>query len=120
VFARVHPRFRTPWIALTAQTCVAVPLALSGTFTELAALSVVARMATYIGTAAAVPVLRRRMTAPPRAFRLPGGPAIPLATVVMCVALLSAATTQNLIAGAIALAIGAAIYWIIPTKIGFE
>ena len=119
VFARVHPRFRTPWIALTAQTCVALPLALSGTFTELAALSVVARMATYIGTAAAVPVLRRRMTAPPRAFRLPGGPAIPLATVVMCVALLSAATTQNLIAGAIALAVGAAVYSI-SRKIGLD
>jgi amino acid transporter len=119
VFARVHPRFRTPWIALTAQTCVALPLALSGTFTELAALSVVARMATYIGTAAAIPVLRRRLTATPRTFRLPGGPAIPFATVVMCLALLSAATPQNLIAGTIALVVGAGVYTI-SAKIGVE
>ncbi len=119
VFARVHPRFRTPWIALTTQTALALPLALSGTFTELAALSVVARMATYIGTAAAVPVLRRKMPATPRTIRLPGGPAIPVAAIVMCTALLSAATTQHLVAGAIALTVGALVY-LTSTKIGFE
>ena len=110
VFARVHPRFRTPWIALTTQTAVAIPLALTGTFVELAALSVVARMATYIGTAAAVPVLRRTMPATPRTVRLPGGPAIPLAALAVCVLFLSSATTRNLIAGAIALAAGMGIY----------
>jgi amino acid transporter len=111
VFARVHPRFRTPWIALLTQTAVALPLALTGTFVELAALSVVARMATYIGTAAAVPVLRRKMPATPRTIRLPGGVAIPLAALAVCVVFLSAATLRNLLAGAVALAAGAAIYW---------
>ncbi len=110
VFAAVHPRFRTPWIALIAQTAVAVPLALSGTFTELATLSVVARMATYIGTAAAVPVLRRTMPATPRTIRLPGGPAIPIAALAVCVVFLSSATARNLMAGAIALAVGVVIY----------
>jgi amino acid transporter len=110
VFARVHPRFRTPWIALLTLTVVALPLALSGTFVELAALSVVARMATYIGTAAAVPVLRRTMPATPRTIRLPGGAAIPAAALAVCVVFLSSATTRNLAAGAIALAAGAIIY----------
>ncbi|MGH8496972.1 MAG: APC family permease [Gammaproteobacteria bacterium] len=112
VFAGVHPRFRTPWIALITQTAVALPLALSGTFVELAALSVIARMATYIGTAAAVPVLRRRMPITPRTVRLPGGPTIPIAALLVCLALLSSAGAKNLIAGAIALAVGAAIYFI--------
>ncbi len=107
-FAGVHPRYRTPWIALLTQTAVALPLALTGTFVELAALSVIARMATYIGTCAAVPVLRRRMA--PGAFRLPGGPAIPIAALVMCIAVLSSATAKNLVAAAIALAVGAVIY----------
>jgi len=106
--AGVHPRYRTPWIALLTQTAVALPLALTGTFVELAALSVIARMATYIGTCAAVPVLRRRMA--PGRFRLPGGPAIPIAALVMCIAVLSSATAKNLVAAAIALAVGALIY----------
>jgi amino acid transporter len=87
-----------------------LPLALTGTFAELAALSVVARMATYIGTAAAVPVLRRKLPATSRTVRLPGGPAIPAAALVVCLVFLSAATTEHLIAGALALAVGVLIY----------
>jgi amino acid transporter len=110
VFAGVHPTYRTPWIALITQTVIALPLALTGKFTELAALSVIARMATYIGTAASVPVLRRKMPATPRTIRLPGGPTIPILALVVCVIFLSSATTKNLIAGAIALVIGAVLY----------
>jgi amino acid transporter len=110
VLARIHPRFRTPWIALLLQTAIAAPLAVTGTFAGLAALSVVARMATYIGTAAAVPVLRRKMPVTPRTIRLPGGAAIPIAALAVCMVFLSSATAQNLIAGASALAIGALIY----------
>ncbi len=107
-FAGVHPRTRTPWIALLTQTAIALPLAVTGTFVELAALSVIARMATYIGTCAAVPVLRRRM--PRGAFRLPGGPLIPIAAVAMCIAVLSSATGKNLAAAGVALAVGAVLY----------
>jgi amino acid transporter len=108
--ALISPRFRTPWVALTVQAALALPLALTGTFTGLAALSVVARLSTYIGTAAAVPILRRRMPSAARTVRLPGGPAIPIAALAVCVWLLTATTTQNLIAAAAALAVGAVIY----------
>jgi basic amino acid/polyamine antiporter, APA family len=107
--ARVHPSFRTPWVALLAQTAIALPLSLSGTFQDLAAISVIARMATYMGTAAAVPILRRKMPTD-RALRLPGGVAIPVAALLLCLVFLSSATAKNLIAGAAALVIGAAIY----------
>ena len=114
--ARISPRFRTPWVALTLQTALALPLALTGTFTGLAALSVVARLSTYIGTAAAVPILRRQMPSAARTVRLPGGPAIPIAALAVCVWLLTATTTQNLIAAAAALAAGAIIYSFRPKK----
>ncbi len=111
VFAGVHPRYRTPWVALGAQTSLALPLALSGTFTQLVALSVIARMATYIGTAAAVPVLRRTAPTTPSTIRLPGGPAIPLAALLVCLVLLSSATAASLVAGALAASAGAVIYF---------
>ena len=108
--ARIHPRWHTPHIAILVQAGLALPLALSGTFTGLAALSAIARLATYIGTAAAVPVLRRKLPATPRSIRLPGGPLIPVAALALCVLFLLSAEPKNWRAGALALLIGAGIY----------
>jgi APA family basic amino acid/polyamine antiporter len=110
VFARIHPRYRTPHVAILTQTAVALALMLTGTAEELAVLSAIARLATYIGTAAAVPVLRRKMPATDRTIRLPGGPLIPVAALAICVLFLSAAERKNWIAGGVALAVGAVIY----------
>src|SRR5258708_14627979 len=110
LLAAVHPRFGTPAVAVVAQTAIALPLALSGTFTGLAALSVVARLATYLGTAAAVPVLRRKLGVRPGAFRLPGGPLVPVAAALLCVVFAASATRRDLIAGAVALAVGLAVW----------
>lgn len=110
LLARVHPRFRTPANAVVLQALVALPLALTGTFVKLAALSVVARLATYIGTAAAVPILRRKLAALPGTVRLPGGPLIPIAAVLVCLVLVGSAEPRNLVAGAIAIVAGLAIF----------
>jgi amino acid transporter len=110
VFARVHPKYHTPHVAILSQSGLAALLMLTGTAEQLAEMSVVARLATYIGTAAAVPILRRKMPAAERAFRIPGGPLIPAAALGICLVFLSSATSKNLVAGAIALAVGAAIF----------
>jgi amino acid transporter len=110
VFAKIHPRYRTPHVAILTQTAAALALMLTGTAEELAVISVVARLATYIGTAAAVPVLRRKLPATPRTIRLPGGPLIPIAALAICLLFLSAAEKKSWIAGGIALAVGALIY----------
>ena len=111
LLARVHPKYRTPAWAIVTQGVLAGALALSGSFVQLAMLSIVARLATYIGTAAAVPVLRRRFTAGEHTIVLPGGPTIPILALLLCLAFLASATMGNLIAGAIGLAIGVAIYF---------
>ena len=107
--ATLHPSYRTPAAAILVQTAIALPLAFTGSFEKLATLSAVARLATYFGTALAVPVLRRKL---PQmgAVRLPGGPTIPIAAALLCVAFAASATLANLVAGAIALAVGLAIY----------
>ena len=106
--ARLHPRYRTPASAIVLQTAIALPLAFTGSFEALATLSAVARLATYFGTALSVPVLRRKL--PPGAVRLPGGPTIPIAAALLCVAFAASANLRNLVAGAIALAVGGVIY----------
>ncbi|HEV2844997.1 MAG TPA: APC family permease, partial [Thermoanaerobaculia bacterium] len=108
--SRLHPRFRTPAAAIVFQTAIALPLAFSGSFAALATLSAVARLATYFGTALAVPVLRRKLPQTPGSFRLPGGPAIPIAAALLCVVFAASANVWNLVAGLIALAVGLVIY----------
>lgn len=108
--ASVHPKYRTPYVAIIVQSTIALALALSGSFVQLAMLSIVARLATYMGTAAAVPVLRRKFPRTDSTVRLPGGPLIPIAALALCVVFLLSATRWNLIAGAIGLAVGLVIY----------
>ena len=107
--ARVHPRFRTPSTAIVLQTAIALPLALSGTFVGLAALSVVARLTTYLGTAAALPVLRRKLGSPAGSFRLPGGVAIPVAACAVSLGLAASATPTSLAVAGVALVVGAGL-----------
>ncbi len=108
--SRVHPRYRTPAAAIVTQAAVALALALSGSFVQLAMLSIIARLATYMGTAAAVPILRRKLGVRESAFRLPGGPLIPILALLLCLAFLASAELANLLAGLVALAIGLVIY----------
>jgi amino acid transporter len=124
VFSKIHPRYRTPYVAIITQTAVALGLILLdwglnalfpregalGLAERLAMLSAIARLATYMGTAASVPVLRRKLPATERTIRLPGGPLIPIAAFAICLLFLSAAEANNWKAGGIALAIGAVIY----------
>jgi APA family basic amino acid/polyamine antiporter len=121
-FAKIHPRYRTPYVAILTQTGIALGLiaidailhsvkpGALGVAEELAVLSTVARLATYIGTCLAVPVLRRKLPATARTIRLPGGPVIPIAALIICLMFLSAAEKKNFIGGAIALAAGALVY----------
>jgi amino acid transporter len=108
--ARIHPRWRTPAVAIVVQSTIALALALSGSFVALVKLSIIARLATYLGTASALLVLRRKFAAQESHLRLPGGPAIPLAAIALCLALLASATAPDLIAAGIALGIGSIIY----------
>ena len=107
---KVHPEYNTPAAAIMTLSAVSLVLALTGSFVQLAMLSIIARMTTYIGTAAAIPILRRKYGPQPNAFRLPGGMVIPVLALLLSAALLASAEWKNLVAGAAALAIGALIY----------
>src|SRR5690606_17689519 len=50
ILARVHPRYHTPAPAIITLSAVALVLALTGSFVQLAMLSIIARLTTYIGT----------------------------------------------------------------------
>lgn len=108
--ANVHPRFHTPANAIIVQTGVALVLALSGSFVALAMLSVVARLATYIGTCSALLVLQRRFSDKPGALGFAGDKMLPILGLALSLCFLAATERNNLVAGAVALAAGALIY----------
>lgn len=107
--SRVHSLFRTPWIAILIHTAVAIPLALGGSFAKLAALSAVARMTTYLFTCAAIPRLRKLL---PGGFTTPGGLLFPILGTGISVVLFATLKQRHLIAAAIALSVGAVVYWV--------
>ena len=86
-FARVHPRFGTPAVAIVALCAWSALLALSGTFEQLLAYVVFVGWIFYALGAAAVIVLRRKRPDAPRPYRVPGYPVTPLLFVAAAVAL---------------------------------
>jgi amino acid transporter len=107
VFGRLHPRYRTPVVAIVLTSLLSLALALSGTFASMATVSAVARLVVYVGTAAAVLALRRTGRA---AFTIPGGPLVPVVALAVCVSILAGATPVQRQSGAIALVIGAVLF----------
>lgn len=71
-FTAIHPRFRTPHIAILVSSALLWLLSVSGSFAWNATLSVLVRLLGYGAICAALPVLRRRAPGRPR-FRLPAG-----------------------------------------------
>jgi amino acid transporter len=96
---------------IMATVLIAIPIALSGSFVQLAAISMVSRFAQYLPTCLAVMVLRRR-TDLPQGFKVPFGPVIPIIATVICVWLLSKATQPQLLWGLGALVIGVPLFFL--------
>ena len=84
VLARVHERYRTPHVAVIANSVVALGLALHGSFAGAASLSVVTRLGIFALTCAALPALRRRHPHERPGFRLRGGPLVAAAGILFC------------------------------------
>jgi amino acid transporter len=115
LFARVHPRYRTPANAIVFTSTVALALALSGSFAQIAVVSAVARIVTYTSVSAAT--LRLRSPAfdgrvNPATFTTPFGPVIPIIAIAVGLAVIGGATRVQLIGGLSALAVGAVLFLI--------
>ncbi len=105
--AWVHPRWRTPVVAILLTSAAALALALTGSFSTLVLASAVSRLLVYAGTAAAVLALRRNGPAP---FTIPGGPVVPVAALAVCATLVAGATGEQFRIGGLALAVGAILF----------
>lgn len=106
----VHKRFRTPHVAIVLTAGLMLALTLSSTLIYALTVSTIARLLAYAATCAALPTLRRRKNVPAALFTVPGGTALSVVAVLLCIWLLSNSTLIEARDSALAVAAGVAIY----------
>jgi L-asparagine transporter-like permease len=92
---------------------VSLVLAVTGSFVTMAAASAISRLLVYVATCASQMRLRSRRfarTVQPAQFVLPAGPLIPSLAIAVSMMILVFANRTQLIAGAVALLVGAVLY----------
>ena len=110
--AAVHPRFRTPHVAIVITALLMLGLTLSSSLIYALTVSTIARLLAYAATCAALPTLRRKKDAPPALFTVPGGTFISVVAVLLSVWLLSNSTLKEARDSAIAAVAGLLIYFV--------
>lgn len=110
----VHTGTHTPVVAILITAAVTLVVALSGSYVELAVISVVARFAQYIPTCLAVIHFRRRRPDEAPGFRIPGGYTVPVLAVALCAWLLVESEPDRLLWGLAGMLSGLVFY--IPSR----
>jgi len=109
--ARVHPRFGTPSVITLATVALVALLAALVPLDKLAEMVSIGTLFAFTVVSLAVPLLRRTKPDLPRPFRTPLSPVLPIASAVLCVALMSNLALETWIRFLAWLAIGFAIYF---------
>lgn len=105
--ARVHPEYRTPYVAIAVQGVIASLIALTGSYVRLAILADVAILIVYLACCVGAARLRRLNVGAERSpFLMPAGGVVPWLAAALIAALLARASMQAwlLTGGVIALA----------------
>jgi basic amino acid/polyamine antiporter, APA family len=113
--SRVHPKYRTPHVAIVALTVWSVVLALSGTYEQLFTYVMFASILFSVAAGVALFVLRRTRPNAARPYRTWGYPIIPLVFVVGSAAFVVNTLLERPVeslAGLGLLAIGLPVYWL--------
>ena len=113
--AEVHPRFRTPSVAIVVQCGLAVVLLLlGGSFRQFFSLTIFAEWMFYMIAASTVFVFRRREPHADRPYRVWGYPIVPALFVLVAAALLYYTFTDNLkssVGGCLAILAGVPVFY---------
>jgi len=111
-FGNVHPRYATPDHSILVMGGLALAMALTGSFVELAVASSLSRMLSYIVCIASLPIIRNRAddTMKARAYRIRGGYLLPLVGLAICLWLTAQATADNWRTVGMLLAVGFVLY----------
>jgi APA family basic amino acid/polyamine antiporter len=85
----VHPRYRTPHVAVVLSGILVLALTLSSSFVYLLTVSTISRLMVFAVTCASLPKLRKMASVPAARFNLPGGWIVPCLALAMIAWLLA-------------------------------
>jgi amino acid transporter len=114
-FAHVHPRYRSPDVAIITYAILAFLLSISGTFEKLAVLSNVAVLLMYLLCCAACWVLvQRDVRSDPdeSGFNFPGMKVVPALAIIAIIWILTHATAREFIVTGIVLVVSSVLYFV--------
>jgi APA family basic amino acid/polyamine antiporter len=113
VLAHVHPRFRSPDVAILVYTIAALLLSLTSSFAELAIMANVAALLLYIiCCAAAWELMRRDVRTEAAPFTFPGASLVPIVSIIAIVWILSHAKWDEWRPNVWVFAVGSALYFV--------
>jgi amino acid transporter len=111
-FAHVHPRYRSPDVAIITYAALAFALSISGTFERLAVLSNVAVLLMYLLCCAACWVLvQRDVRSDGKPFNFPGVKIVPALAILAIVWILAHATVREFLVTGIVLMLSSFFYF---------
>src|SRR5512132_1815063 len=111
-FAHVHPRYRSPDVAIITYAVLAFALSISGTFERLAVLSNVAVLLMYLLCCAACWFLvQRDVRSDGDPFNFPGMKIVPALAILAILWILSYATAREFVVTGIVLALASIVYF---------
>jgi amino acid transporter len=110
-FARVHPSWRTPYVAIAVQTAIVIALALFARFEQLAVAANVTVLLVYAACCLAAAELRRRdVRSGGIPFRVPGGAVVPWLALVVIAWILWRVRAEEWRAAALVIAAAVVVY----------
>lgn len=96
VFARIHPRWRTPHVAIITSSVVGFGAAMASDLLGALTMSTAARLVVYILSCVALIRMARQAEAPPAAFRLPFAIPVALASIVLMAGVIAFGATKEI------------------------
>src|SRR5438477_7468805 len=110
-FAHVHPRYRTPDVAIISYALLAFALSVTGTFEKLAVMSNVAVLLMYFLCCAACWFLvQRDIRSDGKPFNFPGMKIVPALALVAIIWILAHATVREFLVTGVVLALASILY----------
>lgn len=111
IFARVHPKYGTPYIALIVQNTVTLLAAIFGTINQLIILSVFTLLFCYLLTCISVFPLRKKYSG---GIKLPW--MVPVIGVIFCIYIMTQCATNQIIIGSTLILLGIPVYVIFAPR----
>ncbi|MBT0995559.1 amino acid permease [Cellulomonas sp. DKR-3] len=109
--AKVHPRFRTPWVITAIVTGITALVAGLTPVGVLEQMVNIGTLSAFVMVSIGVIVLRRTRPDLPRAFRVPWVPVLPILSALICLYLMLNLSVETWLRFLVWLAIGFAIYF---------